>query len=107
MARAFTILWLEENFYQDADRTLDEILAILLALKTLGESSEEAFRPAVSESFLRFIEARPPLSGLVAENLKDWNCWRAESAYRHLLQSGSAFLPSTREAIQAYLSACP
>jgi len=99
------MVWLEEHYIRDRERTLEEIQAAVAALSVQGEASA-TLRPRILAACRTFIAERRPLSGLVARDLIAWGEWSAESHFQTLITSGEPVLPETRAAISDYLKAC-
>lgn len=104
---ASSITFITEHYFDDSDRTLDEIQDALLALRMHGHEGNPELREPVANAFEHFATSRRPLSGLVAKDLQTWNRWSFWKQYVEMLESGEAIYPPSRADITNYLKACP
>jgi hypothetical protein len=102
---ASAVTWLENQYILDRDRTLDEVLAAVTALSVHGADGSP-LRARIQQACHTFIAERPPLSGLVADDLIRWQDWSMAKFYQALLDSGAPILPEARPRINRYLNAC-
>jgi hypothetical protein len=99
--------FIEQSYFADADRTLPEIEAALLALSVHGGADALVPRARVIAAYRRFIRERKPMAGFVAQELAGWGYWGATSDYVALLQSGAVKDPASHFAIVNYLQRSP
>ena len=102
-----SIPFIIEHYFDDTDRTLDEIQDALLALRMHGSEGAPELREPIANAFEHFAKSRRPLSGLVAKDLQAWNRWSLLEQYVEMLESGEPIYPPSRLAITNYLKAFP
>ena len=100
------LAWIEKQLLLDPKRAPGEVQAALVALSVHGNDNATISRERVVETYLRFIAARPPLAGLVAQDLANWQVWDATPAYASLLDRPDVSIAS-RVAIAQYLRVSP
>lgn len=98
--------WIEKHLLLDPKRPAAEVQAALVALSVHGADDTTIARERIVETYLRFIAARPPLAGLVAQDLANWQVWEATPAYAALLERADLSIAS-RVAIAQYLRVSP
>jgi hypothetical protein len=59
----------------------------VVALSVHGGEGGTVPREAVADAFLRFVERRAPLGGLVAQDLAAWRVWDATPRFAALVES--------------------
>ncbi len=98
--------WIEKHLLLDPKRPAAEVQAALVALSVHGADDTTIARERIVDTYLRFIAARPPLAGLVAQDLANWQVWEATPAYAALLERADLSIAS-RVAIAQYLRVSP
>lgn len=101
------VAWIEQKYFRDPRRTTPEIEAAVLALSEQGKASWAIPRARVIEAYRVFLREHPPLAGLVANDLADWECWKFAAQFETLLHSQTQVPTESRAAIQNYLQRCP
>ena len=101
------VAWIETIYLADRRRTMPEIAAALQALGEHGDENGAVPRARVIQAFLGLIKERPPMAGLVAAHLAEWEYWDAAAQYAALLASNTTLDPASRGAIVGYLERCP
>jgi hypothetical protein len=71
----------EKAWLLDPARTQQEVRAAIVAMSVHGGSPGPVSREAVVGAYLRFVERRRPLAGLVAQDLAGWKVWDATPRY--------------------------
>ncbi len=99
--------WVEATYLRDAQRSSRELQAALLALSVQGHADAAIPRTRVIAAYRVFIQANPPLAGLVATDLAAWQYWDAVPAYTALLDSGVPQHFESRAQIVQYLRRSP
>jgi hypothetical protein len=99
--------WIEKMYFADADRTLPEIEAALLALSVHGGANGTVSRERVIQAYRFFIKERKPMAGFVAQELADWGYWDATTDYVALLKSNAVKDPASHFAVVSYLQRSP
>jgi hypothetical protein len=95
--------WVEETYFSDRERTMEEIEAALLALDVHGDANGAVSRERVIQAYRVFIRKRPPMAGFVAHQLAEWGYWDAAPDYAALLESNAIKDPASEFAISMYL----
>lgn len=98
--------WLEQQILLDPKRSASEVQAALVALSVHGNEGTRVPRERVIETYLRLIRDRPPLAGLVAQDLASWQVWEATPAYAALIERNDLPIAS-RVAMVQYLRVSP
>ena len=104
---ASRVAWIETKYFADRRRTMPEIAAALQALAEHGDVNGAVQRARVIQAYLLLIRKRPPMAGLVAGHLAEWEAWEAATEYATLLAANAPLDPASRGAIVAYLERCP
>lgn len=100
------LAWLESNWLLNEDRPVSLLQQVLVALSVHGSEQGRIPRQAIVQSYLRFIERRPRLGGLVAQDLATWGIWEATPFYAQAIQLADAPIAS-RVAMAQYLRVSP
>ncbi|TPE49664.1 hypothetical protein [Amaricoccus solimangrovi] len=98
---------IEERYFLDRSRGLDEIEAALLALRLHGEADAAVPRGDVAAAYRRFLRSRPPMAGFVAMDLAAWEEWSATAEYVTLLNAGAIPDPAGAFAALSYVQRSP
>lgn len=98
--------WIEQQILLDPKRSASEVQAALVALSVHGNEGARVPRERVIETYLRLIRDRPPLAGLVAQDLASWQVWDATPAYAALIERSDVPMAS-RVAMVQYLRVSP
>jgi len=98
--------WIERHLLLDPKRVQAEVQAALVALSVHGQDNTAIPRERIVDTYLRFIAARPALSGLVAQDLASWGVWEPSVTYAALLERPDLTMAS-RVAIAQYLRSSP
>ena len=98
---------IEERYFLDRSRGLDEIEAALLALRLHGEVDAAVPRRDVVAAYRRFLRARPPMAGFVAMDLAAWEEWDATAQYVALLNADVIADPGGAFAALSYVQRSP
>lgn len=78
---------IEKAWLHDPARGPAELRAAVVALSVHGGEGGTVPREAVADAFLRFVERRAPLGGLVAQDLAAWRVWDATPRFAALVES--------------------
>jgi hypothetical protein len=100
------LAWLETHWLLNDDRPVSLLQQVLVALSVHGGEQGRIPRQAIVQSYLRFIERRPRLGGLVAQDLATWRIWEATPFYARAIQLPDAPIAS-RVAMAQYLRVSP
>jgi len=100
------LAWLETHWLLNDDRPVSLLQQVLVALSVHGGEQGRIPRQAIVQSYLRFIERRPRLGGLVAQDLATWGIWEATPLYAQAIQLPDAPIAS-RVAMAQYLRVSP
>jgi hypothetical protein len=99
--------WLEQTYFADRQRTLQEIEAALLALSVHGQADATLPRERVIEAYRYFIKVRKPMAGFVAMELAEWEAWDVTGDYVDIVRSKAVKDPAGQFAILSYLKSSP
>jgi hypothetical protein len=100
------LAWIEREWLLPPDRLDAQIQQVLLALSVHGTEGGRIARDEIVQVYLRFIEQRPALGGLVAQDLAAWGVWEATPAYARAILSPQIPIAS-RVAMAQYLRVSP
>jgi hypothetical protein len=97
---------IESDWLRPANRSDAEVQQALLALSVHGTEGGRLARRDIVQAYLRFIESRPALGGLVAQDLASWGAWEATPAYAKAILNKDLPIGS-RVAMAQYLRVSP
>ena len=97
---------IESQWLLNPNRSVADIQSVLVALSVHGTDAGTVPRERIIETYLRFIKARPPLGGLVAQDLASWQVWDATPMYIASIDNPQAPIAS-RVAMANYLRVSP
>lgn len=100
------LAWIEKQVLLNTRRSVSEVQAALVALSVHGNEGGRVPRERIIETYLRFVKARPPLGGLVAQDLAEWKVWDATPQFASALALDDAPIAS-RVAMVNYLRQSP
>lgn len=98
---------IEERYFLDRSRGLDEIEAALMALRLHGEADAAVPRGSVVAAYRRFLQTRPLMAGFVAMDLAAWEEWEATAEYVALLNADAIADPAGAFAALSYVQRSP
>lgn len=101
------VAWIEERYLRDTSRKTAEIEAALLALHVQGDARGVIPRARVIAGYRLFMREHPPIAGLVAPYLAEWQYWEATPEFAALLKSGVRLQYASKIAIVEYLRQSP
>jgi hypothetical protein len=99
--------WIEDTFFRDPARSLQEIEAARLAFSVHGGADGVVPRSRVVEAFRVLIVAHPPMAGFVAQDLEDWQAWEVTPDYVEVVESRAVKDPAGQFAIAGFLRSSP
>jgi hypothetical protein len=97
---------IESHWLLNPNRSVADIQSVLVALSVHGNDAGTVTRERIIETYLSFIKARPPLGGLVAQDLAGWQVWDATPMYIASIDNPQAPIAS-RVAMANYLRVSP
>ena len=97
------LLWVGQQFLQDAEVPDPQVQAALLALSVHGGEAVRVTRQQVVAVYASFIAANPQRAGLVASDLGTWAQWDFAPALAAALHSGPSHAFTSRYSIVFYL----
>jgi hypothetical protein len=99
--------WIEDTFFRDPARSLQEIEAARLALSVHGGADGVVPRSRVVEAYRVLILAHPPMAGFVAQDLEDWQAWEVTPDYVEVVEARAVRDPAGQFAIAGFLRSSP
>jgi hypothetical protein len=100
-----SIRFIEQSYIRNRDRTLDEIVEAVAALRIHGQADGKIPRSRISVSFHLFVRERSPLLELIVEDCTRWEDWSFAPKLMELYAGGKQ--PWNNARIISYLQACP
>jgi hypothetical protein len=99
--------WIEDTFFRDPARSLQEIEAARLAFSVHGAAGGTVSRSRVVEAYRVLIVAHPPMAGFVAQDLEDWQAWEVTPDYVAVVEARAVKDPAGQFAIAGFLRSSP
>lgn len=100
-----TIRFIEQSYLQNHDRTLDELIKAVDALRVHGQADGTIPRSRILASFHLLLKERPQLLELIIEDCARWEQWSFAPRFMEIYASGKQ--PWNNAMIIKYLEACP
>ncbi len=101
------VQWIENNYFQSAERSDVELQAAILALAVHGNDEKKISRERVVQAFSVLVQSKPSRAGFVASDLGNWGRWDFVAPYTEILQSGQQQSFASRYAMVLYLMRSP
>ena len=98
--------WIEAQWLQNETRSSQALQQVLTALSVHGEEGGRIPRQEIIQTYLRFLDRRPRLGGLVAQDLATWGVWEATPRYAEAILLDGVSIAS-RVAMAQYLRMSP
>jgi hypothetical protein len=99
------IRMIEKTYLRNGERSLDEIIAAVDALRTHGEAGMTIPRARVQASFYFLLRERPALAEMIIDDFIRWQDWSVAPQLMQILIADKQ--PWNTALIIKYLEACP
>jgi hypothetical protein len=96
--------WLAGEYLSGLPHSDAELIEVLKALSTQGNSGRDDLRPAILDAYDRLLTHRPALAGYVANDLSGWRIARFVPQMNEILKAETGLDEASRLAVAAYLA---